>query len=247
MPSWHAKFSASSMSRIEKCPGSVELSAGIPSRDTIWSIEGTKAHAVLETITKNQIADAPWMSGVLKQVPDASGEMIKLGKQASDFIIGQFYYDWHKDKKIAVESKITLPWIHDDIGGTYDSKIFEFFGTLHIFDYKFGVAAVSPFENLQMLTYSIGEARKHNWNFEKARHWIIQPRIRGYDGPTFWDCSARELQLKWEPKLRSIVNTAIKYPKKYVEGSHCHFCNAKSKCPLKRDAKEEKARAAWQS
>lgn len=247
MPSWHAKFSASSMERIEQCPGSVELSATQPDRDTPWSIEGTKAHTVLETVTKNQIAGRPWKQGVLKLVPDVTKEMFDLGKMTSDFIIDQFRrLKPSSGQRLAVETKVLLPWIHENIGGTYDSKIVDPFGTLHIFDYKFGAGhAVSPTDNLQLVTYSVGEAKKYNWNFLKARHWIIQPRIRGYDGPLFWDCSMRDLEFYWEPRLRSIVNTALKNPKQYKEGGHCHWCKARPICPLKRDAKKEKASLAW--
>lgn len=249
MPSWHAKFSASSMERIEQCPGSVELGKDQPDRDTPWSIEGIKAHTVLEIITKNLIGGRHWNLGVLAKVPDATDEMFLHGKNAAEFIIGQFKKLKYCDgNSLAVETKVLLPWLYDGVecGGTYDSRIVEAFGILHIFDYKFGAGhAVSPVENLQMVTYSVGEAKKHHWNFERARHWIIQPRIRGYDGPTFWDCSMRDLQHSWEPRLRNIIRRAIENPKEYVEGSHCHWCKAKPVCPLKRQAKEEKARLAW--
>lgn len=247
MPSWHAKFSASGMERTEACPGSVELGSTQPDRDSPWSIEGTKAHAVLELITKNQIAGRAWKDGVLKKVPDATEEMFKLGKQASDFIIGEFRKLGYCDGNfLAVETKVLLKFIHPDLGGTFDSLIVEAFGTLHVFDYKFGAGvAVSPIESLQMVTYAVGEAHKHHWNFEKARLWIIQPRIRGYDGPTFWDESMRNLEGYWVPRLKKIIRTAIENPKKYVEGGHCHWCKAKPVCPVKRKEKEERARSAW--
>jgi hypothetical protein len=246
MPSWHAKFSASGMERTDECPGSVELSATQPDRDTPWSIEGTKAHSVLEVIEKNLISGRPWKTGVLKKVPDATKEMFTHGLAAAKFIIGEFQkLDYCDGNSLSVETKTLLKWIHPDFGGTFDSRIIEAFGTLHIFDYKFGMTPVSPTDNLQMVTYSVSEAYKHHWNFERARHWIIQPRLRGYDGPVFWDCDMRELQYKWEPRLRKIIKRALDNPKKYIEGDHCHWCKAKPVCPLKVDAKKEKARLAW--
>src|ERR1700678_4584771 len=112
MPSWHAKFSASSMSRIEKCPGSVTLSEGLPDRDSIYSIEGTKAHTVLETILTNKLARIPWAKDIVKKVPDVTNEMIILAGNASEFIL-KIYNSLEEcdGQEIAVETKVTLPWI----------------------------------------------------------------------------------------------------------------------------------------
>ena len=48
----HSKFSASGAERWFACPGSVELSEGVPDKETEWSKEGTLAHEVLEEIMK---------------------------------------------------------------------------------------------------------------------------------------------------------------------------------------------------
>lgn len=235
------------MERTEQCPGNVALSVGLPDRDTPWSIAGTKAHKVHEVILNNLIAGRPWKTGALKAVSDATKEMLTHGKASSDFILGEFQkLDYCDGNSLAVETKTLLKFIHPNFGGTFDSRIIEAFGTLHIFDYKYGEGvAVSPVENLQMVTYAVGEAYKHRWNFERARLWIIQPRIRGYDGPTFWDVSMRDLEGYWTPRLRKIIKRAVDNPKKYCEGPHCHWCKAKTVCPLKVNAKKEKARLAW--
>lgn len=244
--STHSKFSASGMERIEKCPGSVNLSAPLPDRDTPWSIEGTKAHKVLEIIIEHLNCKMPYRKAVLKAVPDATEEMFKHGRAAADFILGM----WRSLKfcdgnSLMVETKVILDWIHKDLGGTFDSGIVEVFGTLHIFDYKFGVTVVSPVENLQMVTYGCGLAHKYDWNFHTIRHWIVQPRVRGYDGPTFWDVDAGHMRKYWAPRIRKAVQRAIDEPNKFFEGNHCHWCKAKGVCPLKVQDKKEKARNVW--
>jgi hypothetical protein len=236
------------MERIEKCPGSVKQSACLPDRDTPWSIEGTKAHKVLEIITDHLLFNMPHRDAVLKAVPDATPEMFRHGLDAAKFIIGIYKKLRACDgNEILVETKVILKWIHQELGGTFDGGVVEVFGTLHIFDYKFGVTLVSPVENLQMVTYGCGLAHEYNWNFHTARLWIIQPRVKGYDGPTYWDVSMPDMRDRWAPRIRRAVERAIDEPDKLVEGSWCHWCKANraSTCPLKAGVKAEKARNVW--
>lgn len=116
--------------------------------------------------------------------------------------------------------------------GTFDAAVVDHFGTLHVMDYKYGMGLVSPKENLQMVSYGMGLAHRYDWNFKRVRLWIIQPRTKGYDGPVYWEISARELQ-EYVPRFVQAAKRVEQEPETFVEGSHCRWCEAKSVCPLK--------------
>lgn len=230
----HSKYSASGAERWIHCPGSVSLSEGVPDKDSPWSLEGTKAHEVLETILNRKLIGAP-KAAVHQETP----EMVGHGKDAANFILG--IHRKHLYSEILVETRIQLGFIHPEMFGTFDGAVIDHFGTLHVFDYKYGKGhAVSPVDNLQMLFYGLGLAHFHHWNFNQVRLWIIQPRIRGYDGPTFWELPILKLR-SYEKVFKKGVERVEKNPSLYAEGQWCHWCKAKNKCPLKQEVRREKA------
>lgn len=231
----HSKFSASGAERWFNCPGSVELSEGQPDKSSVWAEEGTLAHEVLEFLMLKAIGHPSSVDREMK----APGDMVVHGTAATDFIVSL----WKKlpDAGIKVETRIYLDFIHPEMFGTFDSAILDFFGTLHVFDYKYGAGhSVSPTKNLQMIFYGLGMAYKYHWNFKKVRLWIIQPRIKGYDGPTYWDVPILDLK-KYVEIFSKAVEKVEKYPNKYVEGEWCWWCKAKNICPLKIEAKLNQA------
>lgn len=236
----HSKFSASGAERWFNCPGSVELSEGQPDVTSVYAQEGTTAHELLEKILK---ALDPMLFGVnnvwiQRELPKHyPREMINHALRSAQFI--REIQKRHPGSECQVESRIYLRFIHPEMFGTFDGAIIDYFGTLHIFDFKYGAGkAVSAIENLQMIFYGIGLAHKHHWNFKNVRLWIIQPRIKGYDGPTFWDVPILELK-KYVDIFKRKVEEVEKNPRKFVEGSWCYWCKAQKVCPLKLEMKRE--------
>jgi hypothetical protein len=233
----HSKYSASGAERWFECQGSVALSEGQPDRESVWSKEGTLAHEWLEKVLK---ALDPNMFGAInvwirRESQSYPPEMVQHGLFAAQFI--RNLQKKIKGSEVLVETRIYLDFIHPEAFGTFDGAVIDHFGTLHVFDYKYGAGvAVSARENLQMIFYGLGLAHKHHWNFKRVRLWIIQPRIKGYDGPTFWDISISEL-LSWVPIFEDHIRKVEKYPNRFKEGSWCHWCKAKSVCPLKKETK----------
>lgn len=238
----HSKFSASGAERWFNCPGSVVLNETVPARDSVWSLEGTKAHEVLERTLKLNAG------GMRPRWPlTVPGEMKRHALDATRFILG--LGEKHPGSELMVETRIYMPFIHPEMFGTFDAAVVEHFGTLHVIDYKYGAGKpVSPGTlenpNLQMLFYGMGVAAKYDWNFKRVRLWIIQPRIKGYDGPVFLELPILELR-EWVEQFRRAVDRVERFPKQYKEGPWCHWCNAKGKCPLKKQAKLEQAKAAF--
>lgn len=233
----HSMFSASGAERWVNCPGSVQLSEGIPARDSIWSLEGTKAHEVLEHLIKS--ADDLSLLPTSYD-PAVTPEMKAHGLNAAKFILNLHYET--EDSELLVETRVYLKFIHPEMFGTFDGAVVDHFGTLHAFDYKYGAGVpVSPVKNLQMIFYGIGLADQYHWNFKRVRLWIIQPRIKGYDGPVYWEVTTAELKGYIE-LFRKGVEAALTKPKEYREGKWCHWCPAKRGCPLKRELRNEEAK-----
>ena len=233
----HSKFSASGAERWFECSGSVSLSEGLPDKDNVWSLEGTKAHEVLETLLKLRIkmnqSNALEAAAFARDVPR---EMIDYGNHAASHILK--LYGEISNSELLVESRVSLAFIHPEAFGTLDAAVIDVFGTLHILDYKYGMSHVSPRENLQFLFYALGVAHQYDFNFKRVRMWTLQPRIRNFDGYTFWEITIGELQ-SYIPLFKAAVKRVEKFPTTYKEGSHCHWCKAKSICPLKKEARQD--------
>lgn len=242
----HSKFSASGAERYFNCPGSVALSEGRPDKDSPWSLEGTLAHEVLETQLKGGIENGGLRFGKVMPTEKITREMITCGLNTANFVFDLF--DSLPGAEVMVETRVHLDFIHPEMFGTFDAAVVDYFGMLHVFDYKFGKGhAVSPKENLQMIFYGMGLAAQYQWNFHSVRLWIDQPRIKGYDGPVFWDVSMEELKGRYVSEFKKAVKRVIQEPERYVEGQHCHWCKAKAVCPLKTEVKKNKARELFKN
>lgn len=235
----HSKFSASGAERWFNCQGSVKLSEGLPDKDSVWSIEGTKAHEVLEDLMQKAIGAGDDRVMPISREKSIPLEMQRHGVNAANFILG--LHNKLRRAEILVETRIHLKFIHPEMFGTFDGAVIDYFGTLHVFDYKYGAGVpVSPNENLQMIFYGLGLAARYDWNFKRVRLWIIQPRIKSYDGPLFWELGILDLK-DYVHEFKTAVKRVEKNPDTFVEGSWCHWCKAKTICPLKQQGKLEKA------
>lgn len=236
----HSKFSASGAERWFNCPGSVALSEGQPDKTSVWAEEGTLAHKVLETIMRRYIKDGKTLTSHYQFETKIPPEMLQHCISSSDFILN--LYEENRGSELKVETRIYLDFIHPEMFGTFDGAVIDHFGTLHVYDFKYGAGhAVSPVENLQMIFYGIGLAYRYEWNFKKVRLWIDQPRIKGFDGPAFWDVPILDLK-KWVDIFKVGVLNVQNFPNKYIEGEWCWWCKAKSVCPLKLQAKIDNAK-----
>lgn len=231
----HAKLSASGSERWVNCPGSVKLSEGRPDKESIYSREGTLAHELLEAELFSRIFEGdptfcpepPW-EGV-------DEDMRRHVRGVADFIYNLARRIPHAE--LLVEGKSDLSFISPDMWGTYDGAIIDLFGTLHVIDFKYGAGhVVSVRENLQAIFYALGLAHRFDWNFKRVRMWIIQPRVKGYDGPAYWECSIQELR-GYVDFFKRAVDRVEKEPTTYVEGRWCYFCKGKSICPKIRERK----------
>lgn len=234
----HSKFSASGAERWISCSGSVALSEGVEDKESDAAKEGTLAHEILEVTMRAR----PYGEITFKK--NVRWDMIQYAKQATTFIYGKAAE--YEGSEVEVENRVYLDFIHPEMFGTYDAAVIQEFGTLHVFDYKFGKGhSVSAVDNLQMAFYALGVAHKFDWNFKEVKSWIIQPRIRGYNGPVFDTYSIPKLKNEIADKFKRGVEAVEKHPDQFKEGRHCYFCKGKAKCPLMNDKKLEQAKSVF--
>lgn len=234
----HSKLSASGAERWFNCPGSVALSEGLPDKPNRWSIEGTKAHEVLEEVMLRFLK----FQTTARETLSGDREMQRHAIAAAKFILD--LAGEAQDSEVLIETRVSLDFIHPEMFGTFDGAVVDHFDTLHVFDYKYGVSPVSPHQNLQMCFYGIGLARRYHWNFKRVKLWIIQPRVPGYLGPVSWNLSIPLLK-EYVPRFREAAERVEREPETYVEGSHCYWCKAKAICPLKQEGRNEKAKSIF--
>lgn len=236
----HSKYSASGAERWMACPGSVELSEGIADKPNKYSDEGTQAHEVHEQYLLTALGKTDPLKAFAFHQPRV---MMEHARHSVGFIMG--LQRQRPGSEVMVETRIPLDFIHPEMFGTFDAAVVEHFGMLDVYDYKYGAGkAVSPVKNLQMIFYGLGVAHMFDWNFTKVRLWINQPRIRGYNGPVFWELSIFELA-SYVKDFKDAVKRVENEPDKFVEGAHCWFCKAKGKCPLKTQDKHDRARGMF--
>ncbi len=220
----HAKFSASGSERWLNCPGSIALSENAPSVESVYAKEGTEAHECLEVVMKNNCSPAI-IAMLRKKHPET---MVRHAISFYDQIVDLM----PTGASLLCETKVALDFVEEDMFGTVDSAIVELFGILWVIDYKYGAGrVVSPEENTQMIYYALGIAHKYDFNFEKVRLAIAQPRIVHKDGFfRTWDMEVPEL-MKWTEKFKEGVEKAKDPFAPLNPGRWCFFCPAQEFCP----------------
>jgi len=235
----HSIISASGSNRWLECPGSIDLSRGIPDTSSEAADEGTAAHTLAERCLL-QNKNAAEFRGQTITVKD-SGRAFIVDEEMAEAV--QLYIDTIKadyeamqpGATLSVEREFQLSWLHEDLFGTNDSSIEQMFGLLRAYDLKFGKGVVVEVEaNTQMMIYALGAL--HDSTCEDVEVVIIQPRAEHDDGPVRrWRISTAEL-LEWAQEvLLPGAKLALSGKGGVYAGDWCRFCKAIAVCPAVRD------------
>ncbi len=255
----HSIFSASGSERWLNCAASVVLEENSPkSSDTVWSVEGTKGHEVLEWRAKirfklksefeyNQFYSKNWGPVTVngEKHTFSFSEMEYYAEQAVDIVYK--VYKTLVDPVVGIEQRVYNEDLHKEMFGTVDNYLAELWGTLHVFDYKYGTGhVVDPKKNTQMIQYALALANKYDWQFSNVVVHIIQPRAGGNIHKE-WTLSIDELRDNWRPLWVKGVARVDRGGNKPFTGSWCFWCRAggrnvenKITCPAKRAQITEK-------
>lgn len=212
----HAKLSASRVSRVALCAGSLLAEDALPPEPSgEAATRGTAIHEIAEHLLAGQAIP----EGVEQELIEVAQKYVHVVREQTKGA-----------KKHFVELDVTdaLKSIHPWLGGTADYVAIGG-GTLTICDLKTGRIEVDPQWNAQLLTYALGAAIKLKAPpTVKVRLAIFQPDCGGWRE---WSCEYADL-MDWRDSLLTIANKAmLDNAPRTPNAKACQYCRARVHCP----------------
>ena len=215
----HSSLGASSMSRWSVCPGSVRLSTGLDTPQSVYAEEGTQAHTVA----------AQWLqsNGITPECDDE--DMIEAVKVYVDHVFGN--YD-HGDT-LLIEHRFDLSLVFPGCFGTCDAVIWKpKTATLKVIDFKYGAGILVEAEaNPQLQYYALGALMTLGVPAERIELSIVQPRCSHPNGPIRTASMLAIDLLDFAVDLVQYAERTQAVDAPLVPGDHCRFCPALRVCP----------------
>lgn len=240
----HAILSPSSAERWIHCPPSAKINAEAPQRDTVFTREGTLAHAVAELKARKY-----FLPGTGPKKFQAAMTRFRGDELWQDEMDGHTdtYLDALKDiaaafnevPYVALEQKVDFS---EYVPGGYGTADCIMIGgeVLHIVDFKYGKGVdVSAEDNPQMKLYALGAIEQYMafYDIFTVRMTIVQPRIKRE--PDTWEIAARDL-LRWaEDVVKPAAALAVKGEGAFQEGDWCRWCAVRGNCRKRAEAQLE--------
>ena len=231
-PTAHAALGASSAYRWMACPGSVALSKDVPRKDTVFSLEGTAAHALGELAFKEKLHPSNWLREIVEDV-EVSHDMV-----AAVEVYTKYLTDLQLDGfEVTLEHRFSLEKLDPPapMFGTSDCVAFRASdGLLVVADYKHGAGvSVEVEDNSQLKYYALGAllAMPAGTRVKSVKMAIIQPRAQHKDGPIReWTTTVDHL-LDFADELIEAAHRTTNPNADLASGKHCRFCPAQPMCP----------------
>lgn len=229
----HAKYSASKISRIIRCPGSEDFvryliqKNKIPAEETTSEAnEGTMLHKQMELILSNKPVSGKLTQEQIGCLEDCHNWLLEL----------QVKHNW---TWFQIERQVNLDGYGiedaggtaDIIGGTEDAGgPADIIGgherkTLHILDWKFGKGVpVYVEKNEQLMDYLLGAAEnlENLKSYEELWIHLAQPRLDYFSS---YQCSVDELM-----GLINAIKNAVKSHDIIPGDIQCFWCRGKVRC-----------------
>lgn len=244
----HSRYSPSTMERVELCPGSDKLleRLSIPHKDTIYSIEGTKAHAVIDhgLTTGIRSAKAAHADSVLF-AEDFDADFHRAVQVMLDYVYG--IMDQHPDAVMSLEQYIEPPSdaAPGEVGGYCDVAIYiPSAKTLYVIDYKHGAGVVKhisrtggspqPWQYAAGLMFDVNKPAIDPEGLDIVVLALVQPRAFHPDG------AVRELEVtpyevfEYLERMDVAIRKAQEPNAVLIPGeTQCQFCAANTDCPAR--------------
>ena len=247
-PGLHSEHGASSAYRWTNCPGSVVLSRGIPRRDSVFSLEGTAAHALGE-IAYKRVKNADFWVGDTVEGVEVTDEMAEAVQIYLDYLNNLV----ELDDVIMIEKRVTLEKLNPPapMFGTCDCLIYRRAEKkLFVIDYKHGMGVpVDVKGNKQLRYYALGAllSLDDDQPCETIEAVIVQPRASHQDGPIRSEIFEAGELLDYSADLLDAVSLSLQAEAPLNAGGHCKFCPAAARCPARKDQAMEIAQIDFAS
>lgn len=222
----HAVLSASGAKRWMSCTPSARLEEKFPSTNTVYSLEGTRAHEISEEQLRL------FLEGKKKKVKYKDDDL-RIYDEVLPYIerIKELYAECKKRSESTVmflETRLDFSNYVPDGFGTGDVILLED-DTLHIIDLKFGKGVrVDAENNPQLRLYGLGAINAFDdlYDFKSVAMHIEQPRLNHSSEEVL----TKEELLKWGDDLKPIAQEAYNGDGEFHPGEHCKFCKASGCC-----------------
>lgn len=246
MATAHALMGPSSADRWLNCPGSVAANDGAPYEESVHSLAGTSAHALLELCLRTQLNPALFIGQTLIQGHhEIDAEMIHAVGIAVTWVAE--YERAHPGCVVRIESPVYPFGPDSPVWGTPDVQIEDGTRELVTLDFKYGTTAVKPVrDNPQLKIYHLGGMMGRK--FARYRSVIVSPRVPKRKPVQEHVHTTADL-LNWaQTRVIPVIPIALNYKKApRVAGDWCHFCAANRKCPAQQDRKQISASQEFQA
>jgi hypothetical protein len=242
----HAELGASVASRWIACPGSVNLSRGIPNYETEHSRAGTAAHAVAELALRKNVDPDMWLGMTVEGV-EVDEDMVEAVSVFVNYCRGLML----TATEYGTEEKFSLAELNPPgpMFGTTDFWSYDAAAcTLEIVDYKNGSGVVVEVKgNKQLRYYALGAALKlgKGRRIETVRITIVQPRAGHPEGVVRSEEVDYLELLGFAAELMEAARETLKPDAPLVPGSHCRFCPASAVCPAQAKQAQELAQVEF--
>lgn len=240
----HALLSPSSAHRWLACPGSVQANSDKPWEQNFYALQGTTAHALLETCLRLDADPASFEGQVIEEghMP-IDEEMVDAVGYAIDWT--RAYMANNPKAVLRIEQPVypaaLLGTKKGVLWGTPDIQISNYPIEVVTLDYKHGVGIpVSVKDNPQIKIYHLG-ARAEFGAYRRYRSVVVQPRVpkrRPVQEATLTDAEL----MKWADKtVAPVIPVALSSEAPRNAGDWCRYCAASGRCPAQMTQKLEKA------
>ena len=227
MPGKHSVLSPSSAPRWFYCQRSARLCDQIPDEGSVYTAEGTEAHALCEYLLRQALGqDAV---DPRPQMQYYSGEMEESAAGYVRFILKKVaaFREAGEDPAVYVEQLLDLRNYVPQSAGTADCVVLAG-DTAVIIDFKYGFLPV-PATSLQLRLYALGVCEMFSalYDFSRVRTVVYQPRLASVDES---EMPVEELYRWAREELAPRAKLAFDGAGEFAVGDWCRFCKARRNC-----------------
>ena len=229
----HSILAPSSAARRIQCPGSTLLEAAYPETETTpEAAEGEAAHWAAAEMLSGRLVDIGQIApnGVV-----LTQEMVEGADLYYDDVANTLKpYNTTPDRG-AIEQQVAIPRVHPQSFGTPDYAVWLRFGSLAVWDYKFGRRYVEVYENPQLIEYVAGllhgiTQQGYSDTLIDVTVKIVQPRAYHRSGPIrSWSFKASDIRAHINIASTAAHEALGPEPRQRV-GPECRDCRARHAC-----------------